>query len=255
MKKISVIMSTHNGRNTIDTAIESILNQTYQNFILIICVDASTDGTYDYLKKKYKQFDNIFIFNNTISKGLANALNLCLKYCKDCEYVARMDDDDYSYSNRFEKQVEFLEKNLDFSFCGTNVDIFDGVNIVENRKLKEFPQKKDLIWNSPFIHPTIMFRYDDLIKCNCYRVSNETLRGQDYDLFMRMYASGYKGANIQHSLFRYTENIKTKKRRTFKVRLGESKVRLEGYVKMGVIWYAFPFVLKPLIAYIKDKLF
>lgn len=254
MTKIGVIMSTYNGKDRIDNSIKSILNQTYKDFKFVICDDGSTDDTYKYLLNKYKKYDNILIFQNNNKKGLAYALNLCLDYCKDCEFIARMDDDDYSYPNRFEEQVKFLEENQNISFVGSNVDIFDGMKIIEKRKLKPFPRKKDLIWNSPYVHPTIMFRYSALKRANYYRISKETLRGQDYDLFMRMYAYKLYGANIQKNLLRYTENNATKKKRTIKIRLGECKVRFIGYTRMKVIWFAFPFVLKPLFAYIKDQL-
>ncbi len=254
MSKIGVIMSTYNGKERIDNSIKSILEQSYTDFKLIICDDGSTDGTYEYLKNKYNKNEKIYIFQNNNKNGLAYALNLCLNYCKDCEYIARMDDDDFSYPNRFKEQIEFLENNPNISFVGSNVDIYDGEKIIEERKLIAYPQKKDFIWNSPFVHPAIMFRYTPLKESDFYRVSKETLRGQDYDLFMRMYSRGFKGANIQKNLLRYTENNKTKKKRTFKVRLGECKVRRIGFKKMGIIWYAFPFILKPLVAYVKDHI-
>jgi len=252
MAKVGVIMATYNGRKRIDIAISSLLEQSYKDFKIIICDDGSTDGTYEYLRDKYKNEKRIFIFQNNEKKGLAYALNLCLNYCKEYEFIARMDDDDYCYPERFEEQLKFLNEHENISFVGSNTYIYDGEKIVGDRILKEFPLKKDLIWNSPFIHPTIMFRAKPLYDSDCYRVSNETTRGQDYDLFMRMYSKGYVGANLQKFLFRYTENVNTKKRRTLKVRFGESVVRYKGYKKMKVIWYAFPFVFKPFLAYIKD---
>ena len=254
MGKLGVIMSTHNGSKKVLDAIDSILEQSYKDFKIIVCDDASTDNTLKLLNEKYRNNKKITIVRNNQSRGLSYALNLCLEQCKDCEYIARMDDDDYSYKNRLEEQILFLEKNEDISFVGCNVDIFDGNSIVNTRKMIEFPKKTDFLWNSPFIHPTVVFRYNALKKSDFYRVSKETLRGQDYDLFMRMYSKGFYGANIQKTLFRYTENNSTRKKRTLGVRLGECKVRIIGFYKMNILLVAFPFVLKPLIAYVKDKI-
>lgn len=252
MKKIGVIISTNNGKNKINYAIQSILNQTYKNYKIVICDDGSTDGTYEYLIELYCNNNNIMIIKNTKKMGLAFSLNRCIDECNDCEYIARMDDDDLSLPNRFYEQVKFLEKNNDISFVGTNIILFDGLKVFGKRKLKEYPQKKDLIWNSAFVHPSIMFKKNDLIRSNCYRVSTETTRGQDYDLWMRMYSLGFRGANIQKYLFRYTENKNTAKKRSLLIRLDECKIRYKGYklMKVNVIYYIF--VLKPFISYIKD---
>ena len=244
-------MATHNGKDKIDSAIESVFNQTYDNWKMIICDDGSTDGTYNYLKGKYKE-KRIIILKNNEKKGLAYSLNKCIKECNDCEFIARMDDDDFSYPNRFERQIDYLKNHSKISFVSSNIEIYNGQKIIGTKKLKEFPTKNDLIWNSPFVHPSIIFRRDDLIKSELYRVAPETTRGQDYDLFMRMYSLGLFGANIQEFLFRYTDNNQTRKKRTLKIRLGECKVRFVGYKKMGILLYAFPFVIKPLLSYLKD---
>ena len=111
------------------------------------------------------------------------------------------------------------------------------------------PQKKDLVYGSRFIHPATMFRASDLKAVGCYRVCKDTVRGQDYDLFMRLYGAGYLGANITEPLLRYTEDKANFKRRTFKARVGEMKIRVHGFKAMRVMHWAFPFVFKPLVAW------
>lgn len=245
-------MATHNGKNTIEYAIESIIKQTEKNWKFVICDDASTDGTFEFLKSKYGNRKEFILIKNSTNKGLAESLNLCIQQCLDAEFIARMDDDDISYPNRFAIQIKYLKDNPNISFVSSSADIYNGFEIIKTRVLKNFPQKSDLIWNSPFIHPATIFRTKDLIKANFYRISEDTKRGQDYDLFMRMYGMGLLGGNVQVPLFRYTENTKTAKRRTFNARIGEVKIRVKGYKEMNILIWAFPFTIKPMFAYLKD---
>lgn len=245
---ISVIMGIHNGKERCDMAINSILQQTYSNWVFIICDDGSTDGSYEYLKNKYGHNSKFRIIKNKRNIGLAATLNHCLKYSEG-EVIARMDDDDISYSNRFERQLKFLKKHPEISFVSSSIDLFDGKKLVGQRILKRRPQKKDLIWNSPFVHPATMFRSKDLKEMNGYRIAPETIRGQDYDLFMRMYGRGFYGANLHTPVYRFTVDDNNLKRRTFKARLGEVKIRRYGYKAMGIMPLAAPMIIKPLIAY------
>lgn len=248
-EKVSIIMGVYNGSNRFVDAVQSIESQTYKNWELIICDDGSTDDSYDKLCQYALQNSKIRVIKNDKNSGLAATLNHCLEYC-DSKYVARMDDDDLSYPERFQRQVNFLEEHPEISFVSSSVDIFDGEKIVGKRTQKEFPTKKDLIWNTRFIHPATMFRTEDINAVGGYRVSKETVRGQDYDLFMRMYGQGFHGANIQDSLFRYTEDQNNFKRRTFQARIGEYKIRCYGYKSMRVMPWGAPFVLKPFLAYV-----
>ena len=117
--KVSVIMGFYNNESTLARAINSILNQTYDKWELIMCDDGSTDYSYSIAKDYFKKYpDRIKLLQNPKNMHLANALNRCLKEASG-EYIARMDADDESLPQRFERQVEFLdnhfkEKNLDY---------------------------------------------------------------------------------------------------------------------------------------------
>lgn len=248
--KISVIMGVRNGGNRFVEAVKSIENQTYTNWEFIICDDGSTDDTYTKLLEYTRDKCNFKIIKNDINLGLAATLNHCIKYCNG-KYIARMDDDDLSYVDRFKKQIEYLELHPEIAFVSSSADIYDGKEIVGKRNLLPNPTKKDLVYGSRFIHPATMFRADVLRAVGGYRVCKDTIRGQDYDLFMRLYGAGYYGGNVIEPLFRYTEDKANFKRRTFKARIGEMKIRAHGYKEMGVIYWAFPFIFKPIIAWVK----
>ena len=241
-------MSVKNGASRVLASIDSIKKQTIENWEFIICDDGSTDDTLCLLEKCASEDNRFIIIKNNQSMGLAYSLNRCLS-CASGDFIARMDDDDFSYPDRFEKQIAFLNNNQDISFVSSNIDIFDGEKIIGYRKLKKFPKKKDFVMNSPFVHPATVFKTNDLKSVNGYRVCKDTMRGQDYDLFMRMYSKGFRGANLQEPVFRYTESKASFKKHTLKARVGEFKIRCFGFSKMHIIWWAFPFVFKPFIAH------
>ena len=104
-EKVSIIMGIYNCQDTLPEAIDSILEQTYTNWELILCDDCSTDNTYSIAEQyKNKYPEKIILIRNSENKKLAFTLNHCLEYATG-EYVARMDGDDISAPNRFEKQL------------------------------------------------------------------------------------------------------------------------------------------------------
>ena len=145
MPKVSVIMGVHNGEKTLSRAIDSILNQTFSDFELIICDDFSTDATYKIMKSYALKDNRIIILKNERNLGLAASLNKCINISKG-EYIARMDDDDISYSERFCRQVDFLDHNHKYAFVSSIVDCYDGKEIVRNHFLRKAePQKRDFL--------------------------------------------------------------------------------------------------------------
>ena len=93
--KISIIMGAYNCEDTLSEAIDSIIQQTYKDWELIICDDGSKDNTLSIAKEYEKQYENIHVYKNEKNLGLNKTLNKCLSYAKG-EYIARMDGDDIS---------------------------------------------------------------------------------------------------------------------------------------------------------------
>ena len=229
---VSIIMGVYNAEKTMQDSIDSILQQTYTKWEFIICDDGSTDNTYSELQKKYEGDDRFVIIKNEENSGA----------------------DDISYPDRFEKQLDYLYKHPEISFVSSCVDIFDGEKITSIRKLPEFPTKRQMVYNTCFVHPATMFRAEALKSIGMYRVSEETRRGQDYDLFMRMYGADMRGANLQTPVYRYTEDVSAIKRRSFQGRVWEYKIRRTGYKAMRVYPWAFPYLFKPFAAYFLQKI-
>ena len=216
MANISVIMGVYNLmqiKNLADAAILSILNQTYQNFEFLICDDGSTDGTWEYLKKWETRDIRIRLLRHFENKGLAAALNTCLKASQG-GYIARQDVDDRSDLARLEKQLAFLEKHTEIAFAGSNIALYDSNGIWAKRIFPKYPAKEDFLFSMPFVHGSLMLRRDALLSANGYRVEKETRRAEDYDLLMRLYGQNMQGANLQEMLYTYFEDSTPSKRNT-----------------------------------------
>lgn len=249
MPKVSVIMGVYNCKNfkLLGMSIDSILKQTFRDFEFIICDDGSTNGTLEFLKSIEDKDDRIKVLSYKKNCGLNHALNTCLEKSTG-KYIARQDDDDISALERLEKEVVFLDNNLDYAIVGTLANVFDDNGIWGKYDNPERPNKNDFYWNSPFIHPTIMIRKEAYDSVNGYRISKETRRCEDIDLFMRMYAAGYKGYNIQKYLYLYRMvNNPNIKYRPMKYRIDEAIVKYKGYKAMGNLLLGLPYVIKPIL--------
>ena len=227
--KISVIMGIFNCADTLSAAIDSILSQTYSNWELIMCDDASTDYTYNIAKTYQEKYpDKIILVRNDVNSKLAFSLNHCLKYATG-KYIARMDGDDMSAPERFEKQLMFMKSHTDVDLVGTAMQRFDGDKFVDVVKSFENPDKYTLRKHVPFHHATIMtykYVYDAL---DGYTVSGRTVRAQDYDLWFRFYHAGFTGNNLPETLYFVRENLSAIKRRTFKHRWNSFKTTKYGF--------------------------
>ncbi|GHN40575.1 glycosyltransferase family 2 protein [Lactobacillus delbrueckii] len=260
MPKVSVIMSTYNCKSykALEKSIRSIVDQTYSDWEFIIYNDGSKDGgkTSDYLKKLGKLDSRIQIIDCPDNHGLAYAKNEMIKVARG-KYITAQDDDDVSCPTRLAKEVNFLDNHPEYAFVGTVATVFDTNGTWGHYDLKERPTRKTFLWNSPFLHPSVMFRREILDQVNGYRVAKETLRAEDYDLFFRLYSKGYKGYNIQEDLYEYRiDNDPNKKYRPMSDRIQEAKVRYKGFKSFGMLTKGLPYVIKPiLIGLIPQKIF
>ncbi len=249
MPKISVIMGVYNCKSfdMLKKSVESIINQTFTDWEFIICDDGSTNNTTEMLEEIKKLDSRIKVVGYKENKGLHTALNTCIAAAHG-EYIARQDDDDISEPHRFEEQMKFISENPQYDIVGADAVVFDEQGEWGKYEVVAEPQKKDFLWNNPFIHPVTIMKKASLDKVGGYRASKETRILEDYDLFMRMYAQGMKGANIQEYLYQYrvARNI-NKKRRPMKERINEAKVRYKGFKAMGISVKGIPYVVKPVI--------
>lgn len=248
MPKISVIMSAYNcgDHETLKLCIDSIKQQSFRDFEMIICDDGSTDQTLKILQGLCRDDRRFTIIRSEKNQGAAKARNMCLELASG-EYIAIMDADDYCAANRLAEQIKFLDQNPLFDYVGTAAQLFDEYGIWEKRAYKAIPGKKDFLFVLPFIHASVMFRKSALQAVQGYSEDTMVLRSEDYDLFMRLYAAGSYGANLKEELYYVREDKEAFRRRKYRYRWNELAVRYNGFRKMGLLPKGFPFVIKPLI--------
>ncbi|MDP2302740.1 MAG: glycosyltransferase [Ignavibacteria bacterium] len=186
--RVTVLMAVKNGMPYLIQAIESILGQSYQNFIFIIINDNSEDDTLSYLNSVTDKRLKIF---QIPENGLINALNFGVQKI-ETEYIAIMDADDICSTTRLEKQIIFLDQNPDYVLVGCSIKYFTGnTNISWSLKLPTENSKILLgLGNGIYSisHPTVMVRTEALISIGGYR--EEAFPNPDYDLYCRLIKLG-----------------------------------------------------------------
>lgn len=187
MPVISVIMSVYNTPSEwLRESIESILSQTFSDFEFIIVLDCPTDGS-DIVVNQYASKDKrINVVTNKTNKGLTENLYEAVKIAKG-KYIARMDSDDISVSTRFEKQIDFLEKNNKVAVVGSYVDVFCGdkhsTGMINLGKDIETTKIRLLFSNSGVPHPSAMIRRSFLLDNNI-NYDKRYKKSQDYKLWL-----------------------------------------------------------------------
>jgi glycosyltransferase involved in cell wall biosynthesis len=184
--KITIGLPFYNNADTLGLALESIICQSYTNWVLILINDGSTDDS-DLIVKKYLNTQyNIIYINDTINRGLIYRLNQIIDLT-DTEYLARMDADDIMFKNRIEKQMSFLTKNNEYDLVSSGAIIINNQNEITGfrdcSQLDNF-NYSNLFSRSYIIHPTAVFR-TNWIKQNLY--SSEYIRAEDLELWCRTF--------------------------------------------------------------------
>jgi glycosyltransferase involved in cell wall biosynthesis len=201
MYNISVLMPVFNGQEYIAEAIDSILNQSCNNFELIIIDDGSSDNSKNIIES-YKD-NRIKYIRNNINQGAHAARNVGIKISQG-KYIAIMDSDDISLPNRLEIQYNFMEDNPGFGLCGGQAISFgDGKTRKPMLAITDAFTHNDialeLMFRCPFVHPTIMLRKEILTKNN---ILYENTPIEDYQLYARL-LSHTKFKNLQDTLIYY----------------------------------------------------
>lgn len=177
---VTVLMPVYNGEEYLHEAIESILNQTYCNFELLIINDGSTDHSVKIIESFHDP--RIRLEHNETNLKIAATLNKGIGLAKG-KYIARMDCDDISFPTRIEQQVAFMEQNPDFGICAGNISIQGNWSTsLESLAFGPDEVRIRLLFYCCLAHPTIMMRKETFEKHNLlYR----PVHAEDYDLWVR----------------------------------------------------------------------
>lgn len=245
--KISVIMAVYNSEKTIAESIDSILNQTFSDWEFIICDDGSTDATFRIIQEYAEKYPEKFIvIRNEQNSKLPYSLNRCLEHAKG-EYIARMDGDDVCSPERFEVELRCLEENPDLQIVSTDMEYFDETGVWGRISHPEYPVNMDFLAGVPFCHAACMVRREAYEAVGGYTVDKRLLRMEDYHLWVKMYAKGFKGHNIRKPLYQMRDDRDAYRRRTFRYRLNEAYVRLLLVKELKLPFYTAANALRPII--------
>ncbi|RMF92800.1 MAG: glycosyltransferase [Candidatus Schekmanbacteria bacterium] len=249
MAKISVIMAVYNAERFLAEAIESILNQTFRDFEFIIVNDGSSDNSEKIIESYDDSRIKLMTFKN--NRGLSFALNRGIEKSSG-EYIARMDADDISMPDRFEKQIKHLIDNPEIDILGSAVVEIDEVGkflAIRKLPLKDYEIKKELIRSNPFFHSTIMMKRSAFEKAGYY---DESIRQtvEDWDLWFRM-STKCKMENLEEPLVKrrfHKDNLSVESNNELLIKGIEIRRK---YIKKGLYPIsAYRHLLKPLIAYL-----
>lgn len=205
---ISALMSVYNGEKFLKESIQSVLNQTFTDFELIIVDDGSTDGSVGIINEfEDKRIRLIKLQENV---GLGKALSIGLEHVTG-EYVARVDADDLYHPERFQKQLDFLRSNRHISVVDSEIEYFSDEKEIEQserfRNLKLIEEeinsihktehiKKELYHYVCITHSSIMFD-KEILQLASY---NDVQVVEDYDLFYKWNKSGVNFAKLKQAL-------------------------------------------------------
>lgn len=245
--RISILMGIYNCADTLPEALDSVLAQTYTAWKMIMCDDGSTDLTIQVARKYKNEYPNKFVLiRNKKNMGLNYTLNHCLKYA-DTEYVARMDGDDISLPERFEKEIELLDSHPEYAFVSCPMIYFDDKGDFGCGKPICNPSKNDFIVGSPFAHAPCMVRTEAIKKVGGYSVSDKLLRVEDYHLWYKLYKAGYRGFNLEEPLYKMRDDRNAYHRRNYKNRINEAYVKWLILRDFHLPPYKAVYILRPLI--------
>ena len=231
MKKLTVIMPVYNGEKYLKEAVDSVLNQTFTDFDLLILNDNSSDATASILEDYVKKDDRVVVVTKTSNEGPANLRNEGIEKA-NTPLIALLDADDIALPTRFEKQIKVLEADNELALCGTWFTIFgDKKEKVIKHAVEYADLKVQFLHSCGLGNSTVMFKKDAI---KDLRFEHEYVPAEDYGLWSEFIANS-KFYNIPESLVRYRwhpGNISQTKEEN--LRIAEVAIKKRQLTRLGI---------------------
>jgi len=194
---ISIVMSVYNASACLCDALDSVLQQTFSDFELLVVDDGSTDNSIEvvksYIDHRIRLITNTHNFISSLNKGINAATG---------KYIARMDADDIVFPCRLQTQFDFMESHPDIDICGSYAAMFGEMQGIMQRPVEHKDIISTMLLSNPVIHPSVMIRVSMLRQSGClYSYSYPC--AEDYKLWTKLALKGLKFANISEPLLRY----------------------------------------------------
>ena len=200
---VSIILPAYNCEAYLQQTINSLLQQTYTNFELLIINDGSTDSTFEIINSYTDS--RIQLIQNDGNKGLIYSLNNGFELAKG-KYIARIDADDICLPERIEKQVNWLEQNPSTAVVASTIQFINEKNVVtgfwdlDRKTITKEVIKKAMLWECCIAHPSVMIR-SSIIKN--YKYNSYQKHIEDYDLWLQLLADNFVIEKINEPLLLY----------------------------------------------------
>ena len=249
MPKVTIVLPTYNGEKYIKKSIDSIINQTYKDWELIIVNDCSNDKTGSIIDKYSQEDCRIHIINNNENKKLPASLNIGFN-CASGEYLTWTSDDNYYSDNAIEIMCNFLDKNNQYAMvcCGMNMinehdDIVDLFLGYEETKM----------YYNDFVGACFMYR--NIVKDEIGGYSTDCFLVEDYEYWLRMLVNGYKIGFINQILYNYRchkESLTCTRKYEISIQLSKLRSSLVRFSQISV-W--FPYSISAIRCFISSCMF
>lgn len=223
-------MPVHNGARYLKQAIESVLDQSFSDFELIVIDDGSTDNSLEIIRSFSKSDPRINIVKNEKNLGIQKSLNIGIKKARG-DFIARIDHDDiWCDRNKLQKQVDFLEQNSSYALVGTAAIFINAsgheIGRAKYQSADENIRKRILLANQ-FAHPSVLIKKEALEKVGLYSEEKKYKHIEDYELWLRL-GKKYKLANLHDYCLKYRVNAEgISLKNQFQQRLAGLKLSIE----------------------------
>ncbi len=205
MPRISVVIPVKNAEHTLGETLQSLVEQTYRDFDVILINDGSTDRSRQVMDKFRDRLD-LHVVDHAVSQGVAASLNQGILASK-AEFIARLDADDLARADRLELQVAFMDRHPGIDLCGTDLVMFEGP-LVSPNQIRELRHSADhativtgMLQRNTIAHPSLLARRSFFIDVGMYDPTFES--AEDYELWTRAAERGKKFANLHEGLTFY----------------------------------------------------
>lgn len=197
MTKVSVVMPVFESEEFIEESLDSLLDQTLDDFEIICVYDPSEDSSLEILEKYETENSQISVIVNDERKGLPESLNIGLGRSEG-KYIARNDSDDISKPERLEKQFNYLEKNDEVFLCGTDIEKINEKG--DFIRKSDFPKEigQNLLDQRLIVTSSLMWR-----NSGEYKYRDKFSSAEDLDRWLRLLSENEKMHNLDQCLVKY----------------------------------------------------
>lgn len=247
MYDISVIITAYNAEKYINESIESIISQTYRNWIIIAVDDGSSDKTYKILNQfKIKLKNQFILIKNKKNLGINISLNKALEDVKT-PFFCRQDADDISLPNRLEILINAIKNKPKYYFVSSRMRGINNSNLIFPLKIINYPNKENFITSLPFCNAPTLFRSVilDKVQFNTSKIYKK--RFEDYEFFFKCYLNNFFGYNIMNITYLARQDLDYYNKISIYQRFVEVYLKYNIYKKFNLNFQCSIHIILPLI--------